>query len=130
MGFVNALMRCLDYFAKTRLMSSNALNSSALPLGSRKNIVACSPGCPLKRTWGSIMKLTPAWLSLSASFCHSRHRQDHAEVASRNVITVDRAGRAMAGFVGSEMGDDLVPMKLKSTHSRELRPSEQPRSPP
>jgi hypothetical protein len=76
------------------------------------------------------MKLTPAWLSLSASFCHSRHRQDHAEVASRNVITVDRAGRAMAGFVGSEMGDDLVPMKLKSTHSRELRPSEQPRSPP
>ena len=31
-------------------MSANALNSSALPNGSRKNIVACSPGSPSKRT--------------------------------------------------------------------------------
>jgi flavin reductase (DIM6/NTAB) family NADH-FMN oxidoreductase RutF len=29
-----------------------ALISSALPEGSRKNIVACSPGCPRKRTVG------------------------------------------------------------------------------
>jgi hypothetical protein len=27
----------------------------ALPLGSKENMVACSPGAPLKRTWGSIM---------------------------------------------------------------------------
>src|SRR6185437_241519 len=31
-------------------MSANALNSSALPNGSRKNIVACSPASPRKRT--------------------------------------------------------------------------------
>jgi len=33
----------LSYFANNWLMSLNALNSSALPQGSRKNIVACSP---------------------------------------------------------------------------------------
>ena len=36
--------------AKTRERSANALNSSAFPLGSRKNIVCCSPGSPRKRT--------------------------------------------------------------------------------
>ena len=36
--------------ANSRASSPNALNSSALPNGSRKNIVACSPGSPLKRT--------------------------------------------------------------------------------
>ncbi len=34
------------YFANTCEKSTNALNSSALPLGSRKNIVACSPTSP------------------------------------------------------------------------------------
>lgn len=29
---------------------ANALNSNALPLGSSKNIVYCSPGCPSNRT--------------------------------------------------------------------------------
>ena len=36
--------------AKSWLMSLNALNSMALPDGSRKNIVHCSPGSPSKRT--------------------------------------------------------------------------------
>ena len=38
-----------DYLAKSLVMSPNAFNSSAFPDGSTKNIVACSPGCPLKR---------------------------------------------------------------------------------
>ncbi len=42
--------------AKIIESSANALNSSALPHGSRKNIVACSPGSPLKRMCGSMMK--------------------------------------------------------------------------
>ena len=36
--------------AKSWPRSSKALNSIALPLGSRKNIVHCSPGVPSKRT--------------------------------------------------------------------------------
>ena len=36
--------------AKSWLRSLNALNSIALPDGSRKNIVHCSPGSPSKRT--------------------------------------------------------------------------------
>ena len=38
------------YRANSCAGSANALISTALPLGSRKNIVACSPTCPLKRT--------------------------------------------------------------------------------
>ena len=38
------------HVANTWASSANALNSSALPDGSRKNIVACSPGSPLNRT--------------------------------------------------------------------------------
>lgn len=35
------------YFAKSWLISLNALNSKALPQGSKKNNVACSPASPL-----------------------------------------------------------------------------------
>ena len=38
-----------NHFANSDSMRLNALNSIALPNGSRKNIVACSPGSPLKR---------------------------------------------------------------------------------
>ena len=37
------------HLANTMASSAKALNSSALPLGSRKNMVDCSPGSPLKR---------------------------------------------------------------------------------
>ena len=47
-----------------------ALNSSALPAGSRKNIVACSPGWPSNRTVGGITKSTPAPSSRPASVLH------------------------------------------------------------
>ncbi len=43
---------CFDHIghlAKSWLISLNALNSRALPQGSNRNIVACSPTCPLKR---------------------------------------------------------------------------------
>jgi anaerobic selenocysteine-containing dehydrogenase len=47
--------------------SRNDLNSSALPDGSRKNMVACSPTWPAKRTYGSITKRMPPARSRSAS---------------------------------------------------------------
>ncbi len=52
-------------------MSRNALNSSAFPLGSVRNIVACSPAWPRNRTYGSMTKATPARLSLAASASQS-----------------------------------------------------------
>ena len=36
--------------AKTWESSAKALNSNALPAGSSRNIVHCSPACPAKRT--------------------------------------------------------------------------------
>lgn len=39
-----------DYFANSLPISAKAFISMALPLGSLKNIVACSPASPLKRT--------------------------------------------------------------------------------
>ena len=51
-------------------MSAKALNSSALPAGSRKNIVACSPTWPLKRICGAMTKRIPAAVSRSARGCH------------------------------------------------------------
>lgn len=39
-----------DHTANKAFRSAKALSSMALPEGSRKNIVACSPGWPLKRT--------------------------------------------------------------------------------
>src|SRR4029453_6122417 len=55
------------HFANTCARSPNALNSSALPEGSRKNIVACSPTWPLKRTCGSITNFLPAPWRFSAN---------------------------------------------------------------
>src|SRR3569623_1881655 len=57
----------IAHLANNCASSANALNSSALPLGSRKNIVACSPGWPTKRMCGAIPKTTPAALTRSAS---------------------------------------------------------------
>src|SRR6185503_4737434 len=63
-------LHAMGYLANTCFKSPNALNSSALPEGSRKNIVACSPTWPLKRTCGSITNLVPADSSLRASASH------------------------------------------------------------
>jgi hypothetical protein len=40
----------LGQVAKTWESSAKALNSNALPAGSSRNIVHCSPACPAKRT--------------------------------------------------------------------------------
>ena len=50
-SFVGILKKKLPrpYLANNCPMSLNALNSKAFPAGSKKNMVACSPGSPLKR---------------------------------------------------------------------------------
>jgi hypothetical protein len=101
------------YFANRRAGSANALNSSALPLGSRKNIVACSPTSPLKRMCGSMMNFTPCVAQPAASASHSSIGQYHAEVPHRHVVAVDLAGAAVARFVGREVRDDLVPVEVE-----------------
>lgn len=55
-----------SYFANNWPGSKNDLNSRALPAGSRKNMVACSPVLPLKRMYGSIANAMPAALIRSA----------------------------------------------------------------
>src|SRR5690606_11364770 len=53
-------------FANSWPGSTKAFISIALPEGARKNIVACSPGWPWKRTWGSMTSSVPAAASRSA----------------------------------------------------------------
>merc|ERR1712048_476160 len=55
-----------SYLAKRFSGCVMALNSSAFPEGSKKNMVDCSPGCPTNLTCGSISNLTPAALTLVA----------------------------------------------------------------
>ncbi len=45
----NGWVPSAGYLANSMLMSPKAFISSALPEGSVKNMVACSPGSPLKR---------------------------------------------------------------------------------
>ncbi len=67
----NPAIKFPDYsHAKICDGSRNDLNSRALPLGSLKNMVACSPTWPLNRIPGSMMNFTLACWRLSASFCH------------------------------------------------------------
>src|SRR6185369_11047164 len=61
--------------AKTPSGLRKLLNSSALPLGSRRNIVACSPVWPAKRTRGSMMNAVFAPVRREArswNSCHER----------------------------------------------------------
>ena len=81
------------FFANSWSMSPNALNSSALPNGSRKNIVACSPGSPLKRTYGSMTKCVPAARQRVGSAVPRGQVEDDAEVAHRHALAVDLARR-------------------------------------
>jgi hypothetical protein len=50
----------LRYFANTSAGFLNAFISMALPLGSWRNMVACSPGFPSWRMRGEMMKGIPA----------------------------------------------------------------------
>ena len=59
-------------------------------------MVACSPGCPSKRTVGGITNST----SLSV--------QHDAEMRHGHVLAVDGIGRTAPHLLGREMGDDLM----------------------
>src|SRR5690606_8778934 len=67
----NGAAASVAYLANRESRFLNDLNSSALPDGSRKNMVACSPTSPLKRTYGSMTNLVPASVSLLASASQS-----------------------------------------------------------
>ena len=76
--------------------SAIALNSSALPAGSSRNMVACSPGSPSKRTVGSITNSTPARCEPFGQRLPVVHRQHQPEVRHRHVLAVDRVACARA----------------------------------
>ena len=69
-------------------MFLNALNSSALPDGSSRNIVACSPGKPLKRTYGSITNFSPALADALGERMERLHLQHHTAMRHRHAVPV------------------------------------------
>ena len=83
--------RCRS-FANRFAGSAIALNSSALPAGSSRNIVACSPGSPAKRTVGAMTNSVPALVSRAASAFHSSIVQHQPEMRHRHIFAVDRIG--------------------------------------
>jgi hypothetical protein len=57
------------YLVNNLPISAKAFISTALPLGSLKNIVACSPGSPWKRIQGAMTKSMAGAVSLLADAC-------------------------------------------------------------
>ena len=68
------------------------LISIALPNGSAKNIVHCSPGCPSKRNTGPMTNCRPRALSRCANACQSGNARNHAKVRHRHHVLSDLAG--------------------------------------
>ena len=94
-------------WAKTWRSSANALNSSALPDGSRRNIVDCSPTSPANRVWGSMTNSTPAATRRSARPAPVGRVEQDAEVGHRHVVAVDLvAQRRSSAGRGEARGRD------------------------
>src|SRR5262249_33237900 len=106
------------------------LNSSALPLGSRKNIVACSPGWPVNRVRGSMTNDTPAARTRPASAWNSSHDR----MAPKCGIGTAMPSTSPLFCVGVTLpvvcAEIWLPKKSKSTHTSVERPSRQPRTSP
>ena len=104
-----ACRRRASSFANSFAGSAIALNSSALPAGSSKNIVACSPGSPAKRTVGGMTNSMPAPLQPLRKRLPIVHRQHEPEMRHRHILAVDRIGRTRPHRVraqGERRSDD------------------------
>ena len=87
----------------------NALNSSALPLGSWKNIVACSPTWPAKRMPGSMPNATAGRAQPLGERVPRIPFDHHAEMRHGHVVAVDRVVDGRAGSaVDRQVRDELV----------------------
>lgn len=96
------------YLANSDDISANALNSSALPDGSRKNIVACSPTSPLKRTCECAQVAHHAFVEYLARCGQiAFHRQVHAALHVQPLRTGSIATVAMTAMrcFGEDLGD-------------------------
>ena len=106
--------RAASSFANSLAGSAIALNSSALPAGSSRNIVACSPGSPAKRTVGAITN------SMPARFEPRRQAPSTASIGSTRPKCGTGTSSPSTGLVGArahrigrEMGDDLVAVEIE-----------------
>ena len=108
--------------------SANDLNSRALPDGSRRNIVDCSPTSPAKRVCGSMTNSTPAARRRSASGRPVRGFEQHAEVGHRHVVRRRPRCGSMSGArrhrpdAVVEVGDELVAVEVE-VDPRRRRPT-------
>src|SRR5690606_32990117 len=116
--------------AKSRSRSSKPLNSSALPKGSRKNIVPCSPAWPSKRIWGSMRNSTSAARRSSASMRQSAIDRTTPKCGTGTESPSTGLRPATGVPPSTRWATIWWPYRLKSTQSVSLRPSGQPRMPP
>ena len=106
------------------------LNSRALPLGSRRNMVACSPGWPAYRTRGSSTNGSPAARMRPATASNS----PQSRMAPKCGIGTSRFSTLPVFWVGVTLpvvwAEIWLPKKSKSTQVPVLRPSRHPRISP
>ena len=112
--------------AKTWRSSANALNSRALPDGSSRNIVDCSPTSPAKRVCGSMTNSTPAATQPVGERVPVRRVEEDAEVGNRHGVAVDLVAEQVApvgiGQTRVEVGDELVAVEVE-VDPRRRRPT-------
>ena len=90
-----------------------ALISSALPEGSRKNIVACSPGSPRNRTVGGIAKSTPAASAAPPALSQSAMSSTAPKCGTGTSWPSTALLPPPGAGAGDEMGDDLVAEEIE-----------------
>ena len=98
-------------------MSLNALNSSAFPVGSKKNIVACSPVCPLNRIYGSMTNLISRSLQSLSQLFPLLHLQHHPIVRHRDAMAIHgvvvRFEFPVLANIRIQVTDELVPEQIE-----------------
>ena len=110
---------------------AKALEFRALPDGSWKNIVACSPTSPLKRMPGSMPNFTPAARSVSASACQRSHSSTTPKCGTgTSCPSTGLYSGLRAVPEASRCATSWWPNRSKSIQCAELRPSGHPSSSP
>ena len=107
-----------DHFANSIASSAKPFISSALPLGSRKNMVACSPGWPSNADGRFDHELRARRRQPVGERLPVLHRQHDAEMGHGDIVAVHRVRPVTR--ITTCMGDDLIASLLSKTPLRPL----------
>lgn len=112
--FCSASERRLEsHFANSDAMLAKAFTSTALPDGSRKNIVAWLADFALEANMRLDDETRAGRLQLVRERFPLRDGQHHAEVAHGHGVAIDRARRPMTDFVRRKVRHDLMPVEIE-----------------